>query len=366
MQRSDPKVSVLVISTQTPTSDIHTLGLANGKTGQVICDITAGGLVYMHRNKQLSGKENAFIRQHLVSGGWLVITGHGGPESDYVGGAYAMYDGEALDIECSAEDYVELVMASGALVNGDGVNILLYVCYGATLSAEYECFASKLSRLFSVRGIGSNVVASTNQVGRLGGYDAHLSSNSGRCITLKTASEDIRLFTTLAGSGGAPAKTIITSPGKSFMIASDGLKFTNKKNELTDEELMGAVLTRFSFLSRRKLKENFNVSLSGSVSLIKKQKNLYMIRKSSMANHVTIVYQVDSKVMHHRIQCVKDEGGTSRLVVSEQDEKSIAKIISHDPAAVASSIRECERFSLWVPKEGVQSDEGRQEKKMKK
>jgi len=221
------RFDAMVISTKKPTSTPEVEGIAPGKSGQVIQALTGGGFVHMHRDKKLrAGDEQEQFNQHLKSGGWLVITGDGSPGTTSVEGEYFVSDADInpqdtvkLDIECTAKDYVDLVMSSNVLKPGDHLNILLYVCYGGKKLGSQASFAEQLAQEFLKYDISSRIIASVERVGRIGGF-TDLLDIKDEVLEFRGNGEDIRIFEAKPNQGIKKS-----SPEQALFITKYNIQF---------------------------------------------------------------------------------------------------------------------------------------------
>lgn len=154
------QAGVLIISTQTPTTDVLSKGVAPGKTGLELKKI---------------------LTDSQINQSWIIITGHGETAGDLISGDYTplFETNKKLDIEMGPADYVDLLI-QGGLKAGTDVNIILNVCYsgareekisetGHVSTVERTSFAEKLAEELAKREIASIIVASKTTVDRFGG-----------------------------------------------------------------------------------------------------------------------------------------------------------------------------------------------------
>ena len=315
---------ILVVTTQTPESRAEIIGVADGKTAQIIQALTDCGLIKMHRNKLLQTNEKVDEKQiakdNLMDGGWLIITGHGNSGAETVKGNYRTDDepDEILDIECSARDYVNLILQAKALKEGSHLNILLSVCYGAKGLDGIESFAEQLGNIFSEKGISTDIIASVGPVGRIGNYSKNDGDVAGERLKFRADKKNIRVIHTALNGISS-----ISSPADDYYITRNQGIVTGKVLRDPDTELM-QVLSKLNLgISDHVLAANFSDDAETAEKKIAKAG--VIIRKSSIPNALTITYHKKGGVVHTRIHLERDLSG--RMIINDSDAGSIKKIV---------------------------------------
>src|SRR3990167_151294 len=300
---------------------------------------------------------------HLESGGWLVITGHGNAGVEDVRGAYMPLIREEdaviekLDVSCSAENFVNLVMQSKKLQPGDRINVLLSVCLAARAGTSdgnklSPSFAEKLGAAFAGQGIHSNIVASTGVIGRIGKYSESAGDVKHEKLVFRADTNAIRIFYRDADS----TTPLVLSPGEKFYITTNGigcgeqLKTQEQILREYDEKLIQAVLKLNIGIDEQALRKNFNVCKASAILEILRTENSVVVRRSqSHLNTISISYpnpKQKGEYVSSRVTCFSDGAGGLKIENEEKAKKFIKKHQAPQKSASAAAISDAPT-SIW-------------------
>ncbi len=323
--------SVMIISTQTPSSIQQASGLTPGITGKLIQQLTRGGMVYMHRDKQIrvneSTNEMEIFKEHLKPNGWLIITGHGGPDS--VRGQYrqqlSFEETSILDISCSADDYVNLAMQSDTLKNGDHINIVLYVCFAATRFNDQKCFAEKIAEGFALKGISTTIIASTGIVKRANSFKNELGDIRDSLLIFRTHTSSIRVLNTTPDHSPQQFSMSVFSSGRRFCIMQDQMHF-----ELSSAEIREAIINE-DIATHDDLVPDFHRNRKEVELCLADSVGRFIIRQSSKPNAFAISYcDITGEIKHYLFFCEIGEDKKPRIASSQ----------AGDPQKIIAGIRQ--------------------------
>lgn len=309
MHHVDPSTKTMIICPQKPDEGSHRKAPA-GKTSVMLQKLTGAGFFSMHRNKEIvNEEERAMFHEHLVSGGWLIITGHG--VDSRVAGAYKLDDGSVLDIEFTPADYVNLILQSHALKDGDHINIILSICNGAK-TFEDVSFAGQLASDLAVCGISSDIYASMSAVGRITDYNPSIGDKLNKRLRFRLESQkDLRKISTLAHD---PHSSIVSKPDVTIYFDKGGVQ-VNAVPEVSD--LMHAtedyVKKQFGIDlgDDPDFAENFLLSTEEAMELVEIDNTKVIFHTSGSYPDMVVAtfYNAEKNSINHlRFSCVKDHG----------------------------------------------------------
>lgn len=191
----DHEFNGLILSTQTPDTNVNFFPRGGG-TAIALHHFTGLPFVQMHRNAEPT-KEESPIYAKLKNESTVFITGHGNKEAEALKGIYIAPNEGVFDYSFPLGGYRDLLVNNSQLQTGDTLNIVLWCCKGAT--GIFNSTAAKLAKSFWEKGIGTRILASTENLGRFNGRmtDGEMQE---RALSFRVKSlEDLHMIECLQG-----------------------------------------------------------------------------------------------------------------------------------------------------------------------
>lgn len=275
----------------------------------------------------------------LKSGGLLVLTGHGSSGGKNIGGNYITNDKDTSGktINRSPEEIVSNAMATG-LKEGDSINILLAICYGADPSraGAHDSFAEKLAKAFAEKGISTNIMASTEPVKRFGTKaikNGQIDFNEEQGMH----ADDMRLFSTTAKKPTTNPTTMVTTPNKALRLSREGLSFETEKPNY--DALLSKAYQMLSSLDihNSHYTKDTKLNRQGAEEKLKNNANLnIIIHPSSVDGYITISSKAENGIIDHKLINIDE---LNKLAVENVAElKLYAKDLGKNPQKLDTSL----------------------------